>query len=240
MPDARFLLLGDSHALAIRSAAISAAIPVAGGAIDSGRNLNIGFHQRSGHDLVFNDPNVDAVYRGYLSSLEIDRIGDLTIPLLSTIGMNLHYLSRVELWEGVTLLDRPGARFLSRSALTETVRAQLSGALAFYADLSSLGVRTISVLPPRRIPNTPTSWRAEFFLAIEDIAKDMVEQAGATVIDHRPRSLDAEGGLKAVFRHPDPEDQVHGSEAFGWLVLCEMFERMNAMPRSGVRPVAGR
>ncbi|WP_375463372.1 hypothetical protein [uncultured Methylobacterium sp.] len=231
LPDAEFLLLGDSHALAIRDAASSRAVPIVGGMLEGGRNLNIAFHRRAGQDVVFDDPRVDVLYRDHLASLGIDRIGDLTIPLLCTVGMNIHYLSGMGFWDGLTLVDRPDARFLSYAALTETVRALISGALDFYGDVASMGLRTFSVLPPRRTPNTSTNSRPDFFLALEDIVGELVEQAGATVIDHRSVSLDDAGDLKAEFRHPNSSDDVHGSEAFGGLILSEMLERIHPSPR---------
>ena len=221
MPSADLLVLGDSHGGCVIDAAAATGRRVAGGPLEGGRNLNGDFYDFDGRDFRFHDPEADRRYRLFLNAAGAAAAADIRCPVLCLFGGNFHYLSRRELWEGFRM---PGStvpgRYLSPAAFEATVAAMIGGALAFHADLASLGIRTAFALPPRRIPRTALP---QAFLAMERTIPPMMAARGSQVIDLRPHTLDPAGVLKPEFAHPDPADDTHGSLAFGDLVLADRF-----------------
>lgn len=217
-------LLGDSHALAIRSAAKSHGIKLFGGMLDGGRNLNKIFYIKRERDLSFLSEDVDKLYRCYLFEAGASSIFDLRIPILCLFGMNIHYLSRQDVWLGFDIETSGNGQFLSRSVVSETIQNMIPGALQFYRDLAAAGLKIYSALPPRRTPTADTKSLPHIFRGLEDVLLEEIRQLGVHVLDHRSWSLDREGQLRSEYTHPDPQDDVHGSEFFGKRLLEQLAD----------------
>ena len=229
------LLLGDSHAMAIRSAANTHCIRLFGGQLDGGRNLNANFYRRTEGDVVFLDDKVEKLYRQYLAEAGVTRIADLNVPVLCLFGMNIHYLARRDVWGGFAVETNGSKQFLSRAVIAETARSMIPGAFNFYQDLVAMGLEVYSALPPRRpsVAN-PTSSPA-VFVRLEDVLLEEVSNLGVRVIDHRSWSLDRNGRFKAKFMHPNPEDQIHAGERFGKRLLQQLAAYREATRPNGWR-----
>jgi hypothetical protein len=217
-------LLGDSHATAIRNAAKSRGVRLFGGMLDGGRNLHLTFYLRTEGDFVFLNDQVETLYRNYLLEAGVSRISELEMPVLCLFGMNIHYLSRQDVWSGFDIGTNGDGRFLSHSVVSETVRNMIPGALQFYRDLAAIGFKTYSALPPRRTPTSDTKTLPAIFRGLEDVLLGEIGQLGVHVLDHRGWSLDREGQLKSEYAHPDPRDDVHGSELFGKRLLEQLAD----------------
>ncbi|HEX8470194.1 MAG TPA: hypothetical protein VF633_03700 [Brevundimonas sp.] len=186
--------------------------------VEGGRNLNGDFYAFDGRDFRFHDPEADRRYRSFLDSLGVTAAAGIPCPVLCTFGGNFHYLSRQEVWDGFRIPNSPlEGRYLSQAAFEAAVRAMISGALAFQADLVGLGLTVSFALPPRRVPVTASRWA---FLEIERAVPPMFAALGVGIIDLRSETLDREGTLRSEFAHPDPADDTHGSVAFGAMVVA--------------------
>ncbi|GGF79829.1 hypothetical protein GCM10007301_44910 [Azorhizobium oxalatiphilum] len=224
---AALFLLGDSHGRILAQVAAERGQPLAGGFIASGRQLNAAdFYAAGDGDVRFHDPKIEATYRGVLATTEARRLSEIALPVLCLFGMNLHYLTRREVWGDFSLSPHAPGRFLSTATVRATLRAQMAGALAFHRHLASLGLTVISALPPRRFAPPPTETCPEVFLAFEDLAREEIAATGTQVIDHRSWSLDPDGRLRPEFAAPD--DAVHGSPAFAGRLLDDLFAAARA------------
>lgn len=210
-------ILSDSHGACVVDAAVAAGRSVVGGPIEGGRNVNIDFYAFDGRDFRFHNPPVDALYRSFLTAADVDSAADLRCPVLCTFAGNFHYLARSDAWEGFRVPGADGeGRYLSAAAFHAAIKDMISGALAFHADLVSLGLRVLFALPPRRVPITS---RADIFLLVEQIVPLLVAQAGAEIIDLRHQTLDETGAVLPRYAHDNPDDETHGSLLFGQLIL---------------------
>jgi hypothetical protein len=217
-------LLGDSHAMAIRNAAKAQGMRLFGGMLDVGRNLNLTFYSRTEGDFVFLKDEVETLYRNYLREAGVSRISDLEMPVLCLFGMNIHYLSRQQVWLGFDIETKGDGQFLSHAVVRETIRNMIPGALQFYRDLATMGLKVYSALPPRRTPTADTKSLPPIFRGLEDVLLKEIGQLGVDVLNHRRWSLDREGRLKSEYAHPDPQDDVHGSELFGKRLLEQLAD----------------
>ncbi|MDY7522581.1 hypothetical protein [Sphingomonas sp. 10B4] len=207
-------LIGDSHALAIKAAALDRGLMLHGGMIDGGRNVNIGFHDRIGDEVRFRKPEHQALFETYLAAAGVTSLRDFRGPVLCLFGMNIHYLSRAEIWSEFSIAHG-GERHLSQAVTRLATLAMIEGAIQFYKDLIDMGCTVLCPLPPRRSPTADTNSIPSVFRALEGVVIDLISATGARVIDHRHWSLDPEGRLKAEYAFPDPADDVHGSLLFG-------------------------
>jgi hypothetical protein len=145
--------MGDSHAGPVGRAARAAGIAFSGGPIGSGRDFNAGFFDLRGDDPVFRDPEIDALYRGFLGELGAAGLGELAVPLVLTFGLSVHFFATTENWQ--LYRTRTGAfapGFVSGPLFSAIVRAMARDAIAFYRHARGLGLRVLAVLPPQRVP----------------------------------------------------------------------------------------
>lgn len=224
-------LFGDSHGRILSRAAAQIGLKMAGGFIASGRTLNDAvFHDLVEGDVRFRDADTQSTYRAMLDAAGKSSLAALNQPVLCLFGMNLHYLARDEVWNGFAATpDAPG-QFLSRDVMHATLRAQIAGALAFYYDLTALGLPVFSALPPRRTEDTGLGTRADIFRVLEDMAMTEITAAGATVIDHRSWSLGPDDKLRSEYAAEG--DQVHGSLSFGCRLLKEALPLLSVSQRA--------
>jgi hypothetical protein len=222
------LILGDSHALAIKAAASTCDVRLNGGRIDAGRFFNTDFHTRVGDDIFFNKEDYQKIFKNYLQENGAARISDVSVPILCTFGMNIHYLIRADVWGGFDIDSSSNGQRLSRAVVKATVGSMVAGSLQFYRDLVDLGCKVICPLPPRCGRVVGMRLIHTLFPAFEDILLELIGETGVSVIDHRSWSLNPDGFLKPEFRHPDPNDQVHGNSLFGKYLLDQIFRSSDA------------
>ena len=82
----RFLLLGDSHAGVIGKAAKLRQVPFSGGPLGAGRDFGVDFFRLSTDDVIFRDGDMQQLYRQALAQLDVLNLGQVAVPLVSTIG----------------------------------------------------------------------------------------------------------------------------------------------------------
>lgn len=221
---ARFLLLGDSHAGPLGRAAAAAGIPCRGGPMGAGREFTAGFVDLHEQDVVFRQPETDALYRGFLTELGvagIAELGPLGVPLVCTFGLSAHFFATTENWQVYRVR---GGRFppgLLASRLFDTiVGAMARDALAFYRHVCGLGVRVLAVLPPQRVPGMSDPL---VFMAAQDAVRRALLAIGVEVVDLRDRVTDDRGQQRPEFCQAD--DPIHGNLAFGRLILADLLDR---------------
>lgn len=219
---ARFLLLGDSHAGAVGRAAREAGLPFAGGPIGSGRDLLGPFFDPSGEDdITFRDAESEHLYRGFLDQLDTRGLGRLTVPLVCTFGLSVHTVATAANWSvhrDVRDAYTPG--FLRSEHFGDLVRATAGGALAFYDRAVALGLRTLALLPPQRVPGMADP---QVFFAAQDVLHEELRARGIETVDLRAHVTAADGLQRAPFCEPD--DTIHGSLAFGRLIVAALLDR---------------
>jgi hypothetical protein len=217
---ARFLLLGDSHAGVVGRAAQAAGIPFSGGPIGSGRDFNVGFYDVRATDPVFRDPEIDQLYRGFLGELGISELAELTVPLVLTFGLSVHFLSTSQNWQlyrtdaGAFL---PG--FVAGALFDAIVTAMTRDAIAFYRHALGLRLRVLAPLPPQRAPSMSDP---EIFLAAQESVRAALVSLGVEIVDLRDRVTDATGFQRPEFCEAD--DPIHGNLAFGRLILADLLD----------------
>jgi hypothetical protein len=218
---ARFLLLGDSHAGPIGRAAQAAGIAFQGGPIGSGREFTADFFEAHQADVVFNKPEAEKYYRGFLDELGASGLGEVSVPLVATFGFCLHFVATIENW--LLYRDHDGSfppGFLTGSLFDGIVLAMVRDALAFYAHARALGLRVLAVLPPQRVPGQSDP---EVFMAAQESVCRAVAALGVELVDLRARITDATG-----FQRPElseANDEIHGNLASGRLILTELLAR---------------
>jgi hypothetical protein len=219
-------IIGDSHALAIKNAPQLSGIRLIGGMLDGGRNVNLNFYSMKDGDFFFHKDEVEQIYRNFLRDAGVSRISELKMPVICLFGMNIHYLSREEVWLGFDIETNGDGRFLSRAVVSETIQNMIPGALQFYRELVEMGLKVYSALPPRRTPTADTKSLPHIFRGLEDVLLQEIGQLGVHVLDHRSWSIDEGGRLKPEYAHPDPQDDVHASEVFGLRLLEQLASQV--------------
>lgn len=218
---ARFLLLGDSHAGPIGRAAEAARIPFVGGPIGAGREFTDDFFRPRADDLVFGKPAAEQYYRKFLGELGIATLGELPVPLVCTFGFAAHFVATTENWSLYRCRDNtfePG--FLDSALFDAIVTAVVRDALAFYRHTRTLGLRSLAVLPPQRVP--PLSDPEVFFAAQETIRRTVAE-LGVEVVDLRETITGTDGFQRRALCQAD--DDIHGNLAWGRIILRELLDR---------------
>ena len=141
-------IFGDSHANALKNAAASLGQPVHGGILGAGRDFNVAFYSRTGNDFRFARAETHAVYQDYLRAAGVDTAAQLRMPILCLFGMNLHYLSRQDVWAAYATRPRDPGQFLSGAVVRETTRAMIEGAWLVIEDLDIATLDLQSALRP--------------------------------------------------------------------------------------------
>lgn len=216
---ARFLLLGDSHVGPVGRAAQAAKIPFHGGPIGAGRDFFDDFFTASERDIVFNAPEMQQYARRFLDELSISCWGDLSVPLVSTIGFSLHFLAAQHNWIYYREPTGYPAGFLSSRLFEDIVVTMAAPALSFYRHIRQFKLRALAVLPPQRVPNHSDP---AVFMAAQDVVLHHVAELGIEIVDLRDRIVDATGFQRSELCEKD--DEIHGNVAWGRIVLSELLE----------------
>lgn len=217
----RFLLLGDSHAGVIGRAAAAAGLPVCGGPIGAGRDFNAEFFDVRDDDIVFRDPEIDELYRGFRAELGVAGLGDIGIPLVCTFGLSAHFFATIENWHVYRVPGgglAPG--FLASRLFDDIVCAMARDALVFYRYACERGLRVLAVMPPQRVP---TLSDPVVFMAAQDTIARALTAIGVEVVDLRERVVDDTGFQRLELSASD--DAIHGNLAFGRIILAELLDR---------------
>jgi hypothetical protein len=205
----------------IGKAAQTADIPFSGGPIGSGRDFNVGFFDLDGTDPVFREAEIDKLYRGFLAELGIAGLGELTVPLVATFGLSVHYLATAENW---ALYRTPAGPFVpgfvSGPLFDRIVTAMTRDAVAFYRHAVGLGLRVLAPLPPQRVPVMSDP---EIFPAAQETVRRALSAVGVEIVDLRDLVTDATGDQRPELCEAD--DPIHGNLAFGRLILADLLER---------------
>ncbi|NLR73776.1 hypothetical protein [Leeia aquatica] len=220
---ARFLLVGDSHAGAIGRAAQAAEVPFVGGPVGAGRDFIGRFHERCGEEIRWLHAGVAAYMDEFQRTLGGGPLGKLTTPVVSTIGFGAHFFAIHESWR--IYQDRQqqySPAFLAGPLFSKLIGVMAQDALALYRDLHDMGLRVLAVMPPQRVLETadPT-----IFFAAQEALKQHLQAIGIEVIDVRPEAAGPDGYQRPEYC--EPNDTLHGNQAFGALIL-------NALHQAGV------
>jgi hypothetical protein len=219
--NARFLLLGDSHAGAIGRAARRAGTPFVGGPMGAGRDFNIDFFERRDGDVAFRKAEAETLYRRFLGDLGAARLAEIGVPLVATFGFSIHFFATTENWDIYRSADGTlTPDFLSSRLFDAIVGAMARDAVAFYAQALALRLRVVAVMPPQRVPvlSDPA-----VFVAAQEVVRMRVAALGVEIVDVSGLSAAGPGRQKLEFCEAD--DPLHGNVAFGGLVLEALVGR---------------
>ena len=209
-----FILLGDSHASAIGSAARSSGLNFAGGPLASGRDFYVPFCERSRGAIRFLTDDMNALHQQLCDMTGLDNLVSSELPLLCTIGSGFHIAATTALWS--TFMGQQGdpeAGFLESALFHEMCMALFEPALQFYTILRDAGRRIAFVLPPQRCPET-SHWR--IMLAFQAKAIESLEALDCSIIDTRATTSQNGRQRDGFCKANDP---IHGNDAFGAVVL---------------------
>lgn len=210
-----FLLLGDSHAGAIGKAATRRGLAFVGGPLGSGRDFTADCCDFTGEGCRFHRDEVESLVAGFLAEIGTPSLYTLRVPLVATFGLCCHVYAAWENWLGFQ--DQAGQfppDFLESQFFAEVIAEMARGALGFYTGLQARGVAVYAVLPPQRVPEIADP---RVFFAAQAALITALERAKIPIIDVRARACAPDGRQSAPYC--EPQDPLHGSEAFGDLIL---------------------
>ncbi|WKV86238.1 hypothetical protein LJJ44_10590 [Pseudomonas sp. B24_DOA] len=217
----RFLLLGDSHARVIGKAAQARELPLSGGPLGTGRDFAVDFFSLTRHDVVFRDVEMERLYRQALEPFEVPQLAKVGVPLVSTIGLSLHYLATAPNW---TCYQTPDGEFdegFLSGPLFESIIDTLSRpALAFYEQARALNLKVFAVLPPQRVPELSDP---RVFMAAQALLIERLQGLGIELIDVRAAANDELGFQLPAYCEVD--DPLHGNLAFGELIVEQLLKQ---------------
>ncbi|MDI2590374.1 hypothetical protein NYP20_13530 [Pseudomonas sp. N3-W] len=217
----RFLLLGDSHAGVIGKAAKAREVPFGGGPLGAGRDFGVDFFSLAPDDVIFRDGEMERLYRQALEQLEVPRLGQVSVPLVSTIGLSLHYLATAPNWSCYQTPDGEFDNGFLEGPLFESIIDTLSRpALAFYEQALAMKLKVFAALPPQRVPDMSN---ARVFMAAQRLLIERLQGLGIELIDVREAANDDRGFQRAAYCEVD--DPLHGNVAFGGLIVEELLSR---------------
>ncbi|QTD35678.1 hypothetical protein [Pseudomonas fluorescens] len=217
----RFLLLGDSHAGVIGKAAQARELPFSGGPLGTGRDFAVDFFSLTHHDVVFREAEMERLYRQALEPFEVPQLAKVGVPLVSTIGLSLHYLATAPNW---TCYQTPDGEFdegFFAGPLFESIVDTLSRpALAFYEQTRAMNLKVFAVLPPQRVPELSDS---RVFMAAQTLLIERLQGLGIELIDVRAAANDEQGFQRSAYCEVD--DPLHGNLAFGELIVEQLLKQ---------------
>ncbi|WP_176240501.1 hypothetical protein [Pseudomonas sp. R45(2017)] len=217
----RFLLLGDSHAGVIGKAAQARELPFSGGPLGTGRDFAVDFFRLTRHDVVFREAEMERLYRQALEPFEVPQLAKVGVPLVSTIGLSLHYLANAPNW---TCYQTPDAEFdegFLAGPLFESIVDTLSRpALAFYEQARAMNLKVFAVLPPQRVPELSDS---RVFMAAQALLIERLQGLGIELIDVCAAANDEQGFQRSAYCEVD--DPLHGNLAFGELIVEQLLKQ---------------
>lgn len=221
-----FLLLGDSHAGAIGKAATRRGLAVVGGPLGSGRDFTADFCDMTPEGCRFHRDEAEALVAGFLAEIGVPSLYALKVPLVSTFGLCCHVYAAWENW--LAYQDQTGnfpAGFLESRFFAEVIAEMAKGALGFYRGLQARGVTVYAVLPPQRVPDIADP---RVFFAAQAALIAALTGAKIPIIDVRARACTSDGVQQELYC--EPFDPLHGSEAFGGLILDALAPILSAPP----------
>ena len=221
---ADFLLLGDSHAGAIGKAATRRGLAVIGGPLGSGRDFTGNFCDFTPEGCRFHRDEAEALVAGFLAEIGLPSLYALRMPLVSTFGLCCHVYAAWENW--LPYQDAVGnfpPGFLESRFFAEVIGDMAKGALGFYTGLQARGVAIYAVLPPQRVPDIADP---RVFFAAQTALIAALTGAKIPIIDVRTEACDPDGVQRALYC--EPRDPLHGSEAFGGLILDALAPILSA------------
>ncbi|KPA90280.1 MULTISPECIES: hypothetical protein [Pseudomonas] len=221
-PSPSFLLLGDSNAGPIGKAAQARGLMACGGPLGAGRDFNVDFLVAQPGDVGFRDTEMDQRYRQALELAGVARLEELSVPLVSTLGMSVHFLASRPNWH--CYQDESGefdAGFLGGPLFESIIEEMSRYALAFYERVLGLGIRVLVVLPPQRVPEFSD---ARVFIAAQEVLIRRLRELGVELIDVRD-AANGEDGWQAP-RFCEIDDPLHGNLAFGELIVEALLPRL--------------
>lgn len=223
-----FLLLGDSHAGAIGKAATRRGLGVIGGPLGSGRDFTADFCDFTPDGCRFHRDEAEALVAGFLAEIRVPSLYGLKVPLISTFGLCCHVYAAWENW--LAYQDQAGnfpPGFLEGSFFAEVIGEMARGALGFYTGLQARGVAVYAVLPPQRVPDIADP---RVFFATQTALIAALTGAKIPIIDVRAEACTPDGVQQPLYC--EPHDPLHGSEAFGGLILDALAPILSAPPNA--------
>jgi len=217
-----FLLLGDSHVGVVGLAARARGLPFGGGPLGAGRDFGVDFFRLTADDVAMRDAELEHLYRQALAQLDAPTLGRIPGPLVSSIGLSVHYLATTQNWlcyQGPDGEFDPG--FLEGPLFATIIDTLSRPALAFYEQALALGLKVYAVLPPQRVP--PMS-DPRVFMAAQARLVERLRGLGVELVDVREAANDDRGLQRVEFCEVD--DPLHGNLAFGELVLEQLLRQM--------------
>nr|WP_243433485.1 hypothetical protein [Pseudomonas sp. 58(2021)] len=164
---------------------------------------------------------MDRLYRQALDTLEVPQLAQVGVPLVSTIGLSLHYLATAPNW---TCYQNAHGEFddgFLAGPLFEAVIDTLSRpAMAFYEQALALDLKVFAVLPPQRVPALSDP---RVFMAAQSLLIEHLQGLGVELIDVREAANDELGFQREAFCEVD--DPLHGNLAFGELIVEQLIRR---------------
>lgn len=211
----KLFLVGDSHAAVLGRAARRAGYQVSGGPLAGGRCFEDPFFTIEGDRLVIS---------ARFNAAHIARFDDLLCfdgPILSTLGFNAHRFGALmgEHMRQVGCQD--WRELLSERAFAASVLDLQAHVLALYRALVERNRQVWAVHSPQR----PYGTTMDLHRAAEEVMIDAVASIGVGLIDVRHEVM-SDGHLRAEYAAPD--DPVHGSDAFGDLVIARFGQALGA------------
>lgn len=248
------LIVGDSHTAALErgrqlladSGALPEGIDWRIQPLGTGARMNTAFWHEDRGDAVIADP----VYRQRLPKLPPDD------PRPDAIGLSMPLWSgRVmrELISGDTVphdfgAHDPGApgRRISNALFARIVAVDQQYILGLTRFLAGLGLPVFAIEPPgifrdyRQLVRVTPAHALALQARVRALQAEAVRRAGASVIPLPAGTIDADGFMKAEFRHDDPTDSHHANGAFGVLRLQQIadFLRTGAAGRAAAGALA--
>lgn len=217
----RFLLLGDSHAGVIGKAAQARELPFSGGPLGTGRDFAVDFFSLTRHDVVFREAEMERLYRQALEPFEVPQLAKIGVPLVSTIGLSLHYLATAPNW---TCYQTPDGEFdegfFAGPLFESIVDTSSKPALAFYEQARAMNLKVFAALPPQRVPELSDS---RVFMAAQTLLIERLQGLGIELIDVRAAANDEQDFQRSAYCEVD--DPLHGNLAFGELIVEQLLKQ---------------
>jgi len=221
----RFFIFGDSHAGTIMQAAKALALDFAGGSIMAGMHMNEEFFKVRGRRFVMTTEMGKDRLETRLDEASLSRnFLDVQMPILSTVGFNTHNFAHHFAEAGLAIATSEGKRLISRACFRAVVEAARPGALDFYRVLASEKKNVFAVLSPQIFDPD----EAAVCQAFDEVMISLVTSLGVQIVDVRAETTDSDGVLLRQFARA--EDNVHGNDAFGELVLRKFAQMIASEP----------
>nr|WP_279309949.1 hypothetical protein [Pseudomonas koreensis] len=164
---------------------------------------------------------MERLYRQALEPFEVPQLAKVGVPLVSTIGLSLHYLATAPNW---TCYQTPDGEFdegFFAGPLFESIVDTLSRpALAFYEQARAMNLKVFAVLPPQRVPELSDS---RVFMAAQALLIERLQGLGIELIDVRAAANDEQGFQRSAYCEVD--DPLHGNLAFGELIVEQLLKQ---------------